>query len=137
MGLAMPEISWRRSDQFGYFMTVLKLGAVNLNDGAWVADERLRSGFHCPCFPGTRGAQEQEIANRSAVEGHPSEISLISPDDLVNRFVLSNDEVTQVFLQILGLRSRPGGIEYASFGILLPLSGSGHIMLYLPPPYDF
>jgi hypothetical protein len=58
IGFAMLEISWGRSDQFGDFMTVLKLGAVDFNDSARITDERLRGGFCCACLPGARGAPE-------------------------------------------------------------------------------
>ena len=34
MGFAMADISWGRADQFGDFMTVLKLTAVNFYDSA-------------------------------------------------------------------------------------------------------
>ena len=103
---AVSEIPWGRSDEFGDFMTVPKLGAIDLDDSAGIADERLRSGFYCACLPGTSGAQEQEVSNRPTDRGQPSEKSLISPDDLVDCFVLSNDEVTKFFLQILRLCSR-------------------------------
>src|SRR5260370_34495937 len=111
MGFAMPDISWRRTDQFGDFVTVLKLGTVDFNNGARITDERFRSRFHCACFPGTSRTQEQEGADRPAHRGQPSEKSLISLNDMVNCFVLSNDDVTKIFLQILGLRSRLGGVE--------------------------
>src|SRR6185437_6015264 len=88
MGFAMPEISWGRPDQFGDFMTVLKLGAVDFNDGARIVNECLRRGLHCACLPGTCRAQEQKVSYRPTDRGQPSQISLISPDDLVDRFVL-------------------------------------------------
>src|SRR5690242_502071 len=93
MGFAMPEISWGRPDQFGDFMTVLKLGAVDFNDGARVIEERLCRGLHCARLPRASGAQEQKVSDRSADRREPSEKSLVSPDDLNDCFVLPNDEV--------------------------------------------
>src|SRR4051812_40217981 len=110
MGFAMPEISRGRTDQFRDLMTVLKLGAVDLNDGTWIADERLRSSFYGACLPGTSRTQEQEVSDRSANRREPNEVSLISSDDLMNCFFLSDDEMTKFFLQILGLPSRLGGV---------------------------
>ena len=75
-------------------MAVLKFGAVDFSNRAWIADERFRS-----------------------------------PDDMVNWFVLSNDEVTQLVLQILSLLSRPGGSSSVSVGILHLLSGGGYLVL--------
>src|ERR1700720_4358591 len=41
MRLAMTEIPGRRPDEFGDFMTMLKLAAVDLNDSAWIAEKCL------------------------------------------------------------------------------------------------
>ena len=57
----MPEISRRRTDQFGDFMTVLKLSAVDLNDAASIPEERLRGGFHRARFPGTSGTNQKDV----------------------------------------------------------------------------
>src|SRR5437868_1537820 len=92
MGFAMTKISRGRADKFGDFMTVLKLAAVDFNDSARIAEERLRGRFHGACLPGARRPEEHEGSNRSALRREPGEISLISPDDLVDCLLLPYEE---------------------------------------------
>ena len=66
MRLAMPQISGRRTDQFRDLVAVLKLGAIDLDDGARIAHQALRSGFHQPRFAGTGRSQEQKISYRAS-----------------------------------------------------------------------
>src|SRR5260370_39507944 len=106
----MAKITRRRADEFGDFMTVLKLAAVDLNDSAWIAEKRLGGRLHGACLPGTRRPEEQEVSNRSAIWRKPGEISLISPNDLVDCLFLPYDEAMKFCLKILGLRSSHGGI---------------------------
>jgi hypothetical protein len=47
--------------------------------------------------------------------GEPRNASLISPDYLVNCFLLSNDQVAQFVVQIIRLPSRLGGIKQCEF----------------------
>ena len=53
--------------------------------------------------------------NRKFPTGRPTgdrpQMSLVSSHDLVNGFILSNNQVTEFVLQILCLPSRLGGIE--------------------------
>ena len=54
VGFAVTEISGGRADEFGNFMTVLKLAAIDLNDGAWIAEKRLGGRLHGACLSGLR-----------------------------------------------------------------------------------
>src|SRR6266481_1869551 len=63
MRFAMTEISRGRADEFGDFMTVLKLAAVDLNDSPRISEQGLRGRLHCVCLPGTRRPEEQEVSN--------------------------------------------------------------------------
>src|SRR6185436_1297994 len=99
-----------RADEFSNFMTVLKLAAVDLNDGAWIAEERLGGRLHSACLPGPCRPEEQEVSNRSTLRCEPGEISLISPSDLVDCLFLPYDEAMKFCLKILGFRSSRGGI---------------------------
>ena len=58
MGFAMAEISRRGANQFGDFVRVLELGAVDLDDSARVADQRFGGGLDDPRLSRTRGAEE-------------------------------------------------------------------------------
>src|SRR6266853_6374762 len=91
-------------------MTVLKLAAIDLNEGARVSEQGLRGRLHCTCLPGTRRPEEQEVSNRSAIWRKPGEISLISPNDLVDCLFLPYDEAMKFCLKILVFRSRDRGI---------------------------
>src|SRR5262249_26690659 len=66
VGFTMPEISRWRAYQFGDFVTVLKLGAVDFNHGARITDKRLGGRLNCTCLARTSRTQEQEISDRSA-----------------------------------------------------------------------
>src|ERR1700681_2301851 len=101
----MTQISRGRADEFGNFMTVLKLAAVDFSYSARVAAPRLRRGLYCACLPGTRWPEEQEVSDRSAIWRKPGEISLISPNDLVDCLFLPYDDAMKCRLKILGFRS--------------------------------
>src|SRR5260370_29324954 len=57
----MAKITRRRADEFGDFMTVLKLAAIDLNDGAWIAEKRLGGRLHGACLPGTRRPEDRKF----------------------------------------------------------------------------
>ena len=58
MSLAVAKITGRRTNQFGDFMAVLKLCAIDLDAGTSVAEEGLGYGLDYTCLPGAGGAQE-------------------------------------------------------------------------------
>jgi hypothetical protein len=91
-------------------MAVLKLRAVDLDDCSRIHQQGLGRGFHDAGFSGARRPQEEEISDRPAYRGQSRYVSLVSPDDLVNSFVLSNYEVAEFVLQVLRLSSRSAGI---------------------------
>ena len=45
MGFAMPQISGRRTDQLRDLMAVLKLGAIDLDDGARILQQSFSGRF--------------------------------------------------------------------------------------------
>jgi len=59
----MTEISRGRSDEFGDFMTVLKLPAIDLNDGARIAEKRLAVASTARVLPVPSRPEEQEVSN--------------------------------------------------------------------------
>jgi hypothetical protein len=77
-------------------MAVLKLRAVDLDDCSRIPQQGLGRGFHDPGFSGARRPQKEEISDRPAYWGQSRKVSLVSPDDLLNGFVLSNDEVAEL-----------------------------------------
>src|ERR1700674_5784041 len=95
----MSEMSGGRADQFGDFMAVLELRAVDLDHGARVLEQSLRSGLDDSRLARSGGPQEQKVADRAARRAHPGEIHLIDVDDLLDRLVLTDDHPAQVALE--------------------------------------
>src|SRR5258705_306028 len=112
MRFTVSKISRRRTDQLRDFMTVLKLRAIDLDYGSRILQQGLGSRLNNPSFSGAGRSKEQKVSDRPADRAQPRQMSLISPHDLVNCFVLSNDEAAKFVLQVLRLPSRPGGIQY-------------------------
>ena len=63
MSLAMAEVSRRRADQLGNFVGVLELGAIDLDAGFGVAEERLGDGLDDARLSGAGRPEEQEVAD--------------------------------------------------------------------------
>jgi len=64
MGFPVSQVSGRGSNQFGDFMAVLELGAIDLNHRAGVTNQTFGRGFDKPGFPGPGRAQKKKIAYR-------------------------------------------------------------------------
>ena len=87
-------------------MAALKLGAVNLDYGPGIVEQGLGRCLDDASFARPRRPQEQKVRDRAAGRGQPCHVGLVCPDDLVNCFLLSNDEPAEFALQILRLSSR-------------------------------
>jgi hypothetical protein len=59
LGLAVTEIPWRRANELGDLVAVLKLRTVSLHHGTHVAEEDFRRRFHQAGFAGPRRPQEE------------------------------------------------------------------------------
>ena len=69
MGLAMAQITRRRADEpgVGNLMTVLKLGAVNLDDRAPISQQALRCSFPpAGSYRNQFRSKEQQVTDRTA-----------------------------------------------------------------------
>jgi hypothetical protein len=106
----MAQISGRRSDQLRDFMAVLKLGAIDFDHGTRVLQQGLGRRLDNASLSRTRWPQEEKVSDRPAGRRQARHVSLISPHDPVNCFILSNDEAVELVLQFLRLPSRPGGV---------------------------
>ena len=111
MRFAVAQVSRRRPDQFCDFMAVLKLRAIDLDYGSRVLQQRLGGRLDNASFSRAGRPQEEKVSDRPADRRQSRHVSLISPHDLVNCFLLSNDEVTEFVHQIIRLPSRLGGIQ--------------------------
>src|ERR1019366_1117180 len=123
----MPQVSGRRADQFGDFVAMLELRAIDLNYRARIAHQAFRSGFHQPRLAAPGRSQEQKIADWSSGTGHAGEVSLIDADDLLNGLVLAYNPLTQIRVQLFSLIS---GLRWIELLVQAP-----HL-LYLHPFHD-
>src|ERR1700680_3423467 len=110
MRFAVSQVSRRRADQLRDLMAVLKLRAIDLDHRSRILQKGLGGCLHDASFSGARRAQEQKVSDRPTDRGQSRHVSLVSPHDLVNCFLLSNDEVAKLVLQIIRLSSRLTGI---------------------------
>ena len=78
----MPQVSGRRADQLRNLVAVLEFRAVNLDDRARIAHQRLSRGFHDACFAGSSWPQKEEVPDGTARGRHSRQIHLINIDDL-------------------------------------------------------
>src|SRR5713101_8390111 len=93
MGFAVSQVSRRRADQLRDLMTVLKLRTIELYYCSRILQQGLGGCLYDASLSGARGPQEQKVSDRPPNRGQTRNVSLISPHDLVNCFILSNDEV--------------------------------------------
>jgi len=91
-------------------MAVLKLRAIDLDYCSRVLQQGLGGYLYDASLSRAGRPQEQKVSYRPADRRQPRHVSLVSPHDLVNCFVLSNDKVVESVLQILRLLSRLSGI---------------------------
>src|SRR5262249_37792733 len=91
MSLAMPQISWRRANQLGDLMRVLKLRAVDLDARARIAKQCLRHRLHYAGLARTRRSQEQQIGHRTSLRIQSRKKRLVDLRYLFDCLVLAND----------------------------------------------
>src|SRR5579875_4028755 len=99
MRFAMAEISRRRADQLGDFVAVLKLGTVDLDHRALVAEQCLGRGLHRTRLARTGRPQEKEVAYRAAGSRKPGDMHLVDVDDLLNGLLLSDYQFVKCLFQ--------------------------------------
>ena len=103
MGLAMAQVSRRRADQLGDFVRVLEFGAVDLDAGAGVAEERFGHGFDDPGFARAGGPEEQQIANRTSRRIQSRQKHLVDFDHFLDGLVLADDLAAQGAFEFPGI----------------------------------
>ena len=108
---SVPQIARRRADQLGDPVAVLKFGAVNLDERAAVAQQRLGCGLPNPCFPGSSGAQKQQVAHGTAGWIHSGQKDLVHRGDRLNGFILAYDLCPQRVFQFPGPGAFPFGVQ--------------------------
>ncbi len=90
----MPQVSGRRADQLGNLVAVLEFRAVDLDDRARIAHQRLSRGFDDACFAGSSWPQKEEVSDGAARGRHSRQIHLINIDDVLDSFILADDHAS-------------------------------------------
>src|SRR6266478_2083959 len=98
MRFTVPQVSRGRADQLRDLMTVLKLCAIDLDYGSRIPQQGLGGCFYDASLSGAGRPEEQKVSDRPADRRQSRHVSLVSPHDLLNCFVLSNDEVAELAL---------------------------------------
>ena len=112
MGLAVAQISWRRTDQFRNFMRVLKLRAVHFNYRSGITEQDFSRCFHHARFSGASGAKKKKISDGPARRVQPRPKHLVQIHDRLHGFVLPHDPGAKRFLKVSRLDASPPGVQH-------------------------
>src|ERR1700693_322771 len=110
MRFAMPEVSGRRADQLCNLVAMLELRAIDLDNRTRILQHRLSGSFDNTSLAGSGGSEEEEVSDRTSWRGHPGQIHLIDVHDLLNGFILADNQAAQAYFQGFRLSPRPGRI---------------------------
>src|SRR5215470_9075197 len=105
MGLAMPQIPRRRTNQLGNLVRMLKLGAIDLNHRPRIAKQNLGSRFHNAGLTRTGRTEKQQIAYRPPWRIQPRAEHLIQVHQRLNPFFLPHDFGRQGIFELHGVRT--------------------------------
>ena len=112
MRLAMAQVARRRTNQFGDFVRVLEFGAVDLDAGAGVSEERFRHGFDDPGFSRAGGPKKQKIANRTPRRIQSSQKHLVDFHHFLDGLVLTDDSAANGAFELSGIVGAARRIEH-------------------------
>ena len=76
-------------------MTMLELRAVDLDDGAGIAEQCFGRCLYQSSLAGTRGPQQKEVCEGTTRRRKTCQINLVNPRQLTNGTVLSYDSSAQ------------------------------------------
>src|SRR5581483_10779882 len=112
-GVSFPvsEVSRRRADQLGNLVTVLELGAIDLDAGSCVSEERLGHCFNDSRFARTRRPEKEKIAYRTSWRVQPCQKHLVDFGHFLDGVVLTNDPAAEIPFKLFSFRPPSGGVE--------------------------
>src|SRR4051794_27315171 len=90
---------------------MLEFGAVNLDAGAGVAEQRLRHRFHHPRLARAGGPEKEQIADGTSRRVQTSEKHLVNFGDFFHRDVLAHDLAADGGFKILRVATTAARIE--------------------------
>src|SRR5580692_342215 len=94
-------------------MGMLELGAIDLDAGAGVAEERLGNCFDHAGLAGAGRSQEKQVAYGTARSVESGEKHLIDFRDLFDGLVLANDFAAQGALEVTGVVAAAARIQHS------------------------
>src|SRR5262249_4256622 len=97
--------------QFGDFVAVLKLRAVDLDHCSGILEQNLGRGLDDSGFARSSRSEEQEVSDRTARRVQTRQVHLIYIYDLLDCLVLSNDHATEAAIQLCRVSSGFSGIQ--------------------------
>ena len=107
----MSEITRGRTDQLGDLVAVLKLRAVDLDEGAWTAKKDFGRSLYNARLAGASRSQKQKITDRAVRHSHSRQINLIHVDDSAHGAILPNDLAQQPAFKVEDFSTSYLGIE--------------------------
>src|SRR5438552_3338006 len=116
MGLAMPQIAWGRTDQFGNFMGVLEFGAVDLDDRAPISKENLGSRFDDAGLARACRSEKKQVADWAPWRVQARAEHLIHIDQGLYAFFLSDDLGAQRAVEVPSVTAADRWIQLLAYG---------------------
>src|SRR5215471_5976487 len=87
----VSDVAGRRANQLGDFVTMLKLGAIDFNDGIGSSEQYLGNRLDGSGLAGTRRSQKQKVSNRAPLGNQTRAYTLECRHQAVDRVVLSDN----------------------------------------------
>src|SRR5215469_9216004 len=112
MGLAVAQISRRRSNQLCDFMRVLELGAIHFDNRARIAEQDFRRRFDNARFAGSCWPEEQQIPYGPSWRIQTRAEHLIQVHQRLHSFFLADNFGTKRCLEFQRLRTAFFRIEW-------------------------
>src|SRR2546430_9606950 len=100
MGLAMAQISWRRTDQFRYFMGMLEFRAIYLNHRSGIPEQNFRRCFHDARLARASRPEKEQVAYWPSWRVQPGAEYLIQVHQRLDALFLAGDFRPQGALKV-------------------------------------
>src|ERR1700722_14300175 len=111
MCFAVPQIARRRTNQFGDFMRMLKLRAIDLNHRSRVAKQYFSGGLDDARLARTGWTEEQQIDHRPSGRVQSSAEHLVQIHQGLHALFLADDLRAQGAFKIARVIAADAGIE--------------------------
>src|SRR5579872_5472061 len=116
MSLPVTQIPRRRANQLRNFVRMLEFCAINLDDGARISKQNLRSRFHDPRLARASGSEEEQVPDGPPRRVQSRTEDLIQVHQRLHPFRLSDDLRAQRSLKIASICASDGWIQLLSCG---------------------